>query len=355
MRALLGFAAGLVALAVGTGIGPRHVAVEGLTVPGVLGLLVLAAGLAVAVWSAVRLLARAGRRRSLLVVPLMLVATYLTVWTLGQAVAGSYPPRPALGARTPSDVGLPFRVVTFPSSDGVRLAGWYVPSLNGAAVALLHGAGSTRSSVLDHAAVLAAHGYGVLLYDARGHGESNGRGMDFGWYGESDAAGAVDFLVGQADVSPDRVGLVGLSMGGEEAIGAAGADDRVAAVVAEGATARTDDDKGYLAAYGVRGRLQQGVDRVTYGLVDLLSAAPEPDALGRSVAAARSRPDPTEFLFVTGGDMPDEGLAADRLAGSAGDVSTWTVPGAGHTEGLSTSPEEWERRVVGFLDRALAS
>ena len=31
-------------------------------------------------------------------------------------------------------------------------------------------------------------------------------------------------------------------------------------------------------------------------------------------------------------------------------VQVWTVPGAGHTQGLSTAPAEWERRVVGFLD-----
>ena len=50
-----------------------------------------------------------------------------------------------LGGRTPADLELAYRDVTFPSSDGVDLAGWYVPARNGAAVALLHGAASTRS------------------------------------------------------------------------------------------------------------------------------------------------------------------------------------------------------------------
>ena len=61
---------------------------------------------------------------------------------------------------------------------------------------LLHGSGSTRSAVLDQAAVLAEGGYGVLLFDARGHGESGGRAMDFGWYGDADIAGALDYLAG---------------------------------------------------------------------------------------------------------------------------------------------------------------
>jgi len=31
----------------------------------------------------------------------------------------------------------------------------------------------------------------------------------------------------------------------------------------------------------------------------------------------------------------------------------WVVPGAGHTKGLQTAPQDWERRVVTFLDESL--
>ena len=178
--------------------------------------------------------------------------------------------------------------------------------------------------------------------------------MDFGWYGESDASGAVDFLAQRPDVESGRVGLVGMSMGGEQAIGAAGADDRVRAVVAEGATHRVAADKDYLDAYGVRGELQQLVDRVTYGLAGLLTGAPEPANLRRSVSVATRRPDPAAFLLVAAGEVPDESLAADHVqAGSTTGVTTWTVAGAGHTQGLRTAPDAWEERVVAFLDDAL--
>jgi pimeloyl-ACP methyl ester carboxylesterase len=351
--ACLVLVAGLVLLAVGVGTGPRHYAAAGLTTAAVLGFVLLVVGLATAVWAAVALLRSTRRRWWALTLPLVLVGTYLALWTIGQAVAAAYPPRPELDGSTPADVGLAYRDVAFPSSDGVRLEGWYVPSRNGAAVALLHGAGSTRSAVLDQAAVLAGHGYGVLLYDARGHGSSAGRGMDLGWYGERDAAGAVDFLVDQPDVSPGRIGLVGLSMGGEQAIGAAGVDDRVAAVVAEGATNRTADDKGFLSAYGARGEVQQWVDHLTYGVVDLLTDAPTPDPLRHAVGTATGRSDPTAFLLVAAGGVETEPLAADFISGDSTDVEVWTVPGAGHTRGLRTAPEDWERRVIGFLDEHL--
>lgn len=350
---VLAVGAGLLAAAVGLGLGPRHGAVEGPTTSAVLGWALLVVGLLGAGWGAVRLLRSVRRRWWAPVLAALLLTTYLCSWTVGQAVAATHPPRPELGDRTPASVGLVHRDVTFPSADGVRLAGWYVPSRNGASVAVMHGAGSTRSAVLGHAAALAEDGFGVLLFDARGHGESAGSGMDFGWYGEADARGAVDFLVAQPDVATGRVGLVGLSMGGEEAIGAAGADERVGAVVAEGATHRVAADKGYLAAYGVRGEVQQGIDHLTYAVVDLLTPAPEPSTLRDSVATATSRAQPTHFLLIAGGLVEPEELAVDHVRGSSPHVQTWTVPDAGHTGGLRTAGEEWQRRVTTFLERTL--
>ena len=346
---------GLLALAAGVGLGPRHYAEEGLTPVAVTGLVLLVVGVGLAAWGTFGVLARTRRRWWVLVLPLVLVATYLSLWTLGQAVAASYPPRPELADRTPADVGLTFREVTFPSSDGVELAGWYVPGSNGAALVLMHGAGSTRSTELDHATVLAGHGYAVLLFDARGHGESEGTGMDFGWYGEADATGAVDFIVEQPDIDPERIGLVGTSMGGEEAIGVSGVDDRVAAVVAEGATNRIAADKGYLEeAYGARGQVQQGIDALTYWFTDLLTEAPRPRSLRDSVATATGRAHPTAFLVIAAGERPDEGLVADDLKERGnGLVQTWTVRGAGHTQAMKTAPDEWESRVLAFLDDSM--
>jgi predicted alpha/beta hydrolase len=342
-------------LAVGAGLAFAHAGEPVGRLAAGLGPALLGAGAVLALVAGWRVLATTRRRWWAVAVPLLLLATYLSLWTVGQAVAASFPGRSALGTRTPADLGLTYRAVTFPAADGVQLAGWYLPAENGAAVALLHGAGSTRSAVLAQAAVLARHGYGVLLFDARGHGESAGHAMDFGWYGELDTPGAVDFLLRQPGVRPGQVGLVGLSMGGEQAIGAAGADDRVAAVVAEGATNRVAADKAYLSEYGVRGEIQQGVDRLTTAVTDLLTDAPRPAPLAESVAAAAGRSDPTRFLLVAAGRVETEGLAAEHLRSVApGAVRTWIVPGAGHTAGLRVAGAEWEERVVGFLDATLA-
>ena len=342
---------GLVAFPVGLGIGVPHLAKTGLQPVSLAGAVVAVAGLVLLVSGAATLLrASTGWRRvptAASVLLLMLVST----WTIGQAVAATNVPRTGLGGTTPADLGVPYRDVEFPARDGVVLAGWYIPSQTGAAVVLLHGAGSTRSAVLEHAVVLAGHGYGVLLYDARGHGRSEGRAMDFGWFGDDDLAGAVSFLVQQPDVSPTRVAAVGLSMGGEEAIGAAASDVRIRAVVAEGATNRVAADEAWLSEeFGIRGALQERVEALTYWVTDLLSPASPPIPLRAAVAAAAPRP----VLLIAGGSMPDEGRAARFIqSGAPGSVELWVVPETGHTDGLQTYPDEWEDRVVGFLDRSL--
>ena len=71
--------------------------------------------------------------------------------------------------------------MTFEASDGVKLSGWYRPSANGATVIVVHGGGSDRRGSVAHASLLARHGYGVLLYDARGRGRSDGRQNAWGW------------------------------------------------------------------------------------------------------------------------------------------------------------------------------
>ena len=350
-RGALEAASGLLFLPVGIGIGLPHLTKAGAHPLTLAGLLAMAGGLVLLVAGGATL--TQGRRRWLrpfVAVGHLLLAGLATL-TLGQAVAATNVPRTDVGATTPAGRGLTYRDVEFRTGDGVRLSGWYVPSKAGAAVVLLHGAGSTRSSVLDHAVVLGRAGYGVLAFDARGHGRSGGRAMDFGWYGDADIGAAVTFLQAQPDVDDERIAALGMSMGGEEAIGAAAADRRIKAVVAEGATNRVAGDKSWLSdEYGLRGALQEGVERLVYGAADLLTAASPPLTLHDAVAASAPRP----VLLIAGGAVPDEAKAARHIeSGSPGTVEVWEVAGAGHTDGLRTDAAGWQQRVMSFLDGAL--
>jgi uncharacterized protein len=352
-RALVPWAAGLVATSVGLGIGGPHLAKGGAVLATAAGVVCLLAGFSLLVLGGQRLVGLVrGWPRKVPVAVGAILASSVVVFAVGQAIAATNVPPTELGPGTPADLGFDYQDVQLPTADGVALSGWYIPSANGAAVVVMHGAGSTRTSVLDHAGVLATHGYGVLLFDARGHGRSEGRAMDFGWYGDADARAAVDFLVRRPDVDPQRIAAIGLSMGGEEAIGAAAADSRIAAVVAEGATTRTAQDKDWLSdEYGWRGAAQEGVEELVYAVTDVLTAASPPTPLRVAVAVTAPRP----VLLITAGAVPDEAHAARHIAsGSPETVDVWTVEGAAHTGALDTERDEWEARVVTFLDTALA-
>lgn len=342
---------GTVAVAAGATIGFSYLTTTGLSIKAIGGLLAFACGAAAIVVGGTALLRATHGWRRWLAIPVALVACYVVVLPVTVAVYATNVPRPSLGSTTPADRGVRFEDATLRTSDGVELSGWYIPSTNGAAVALLHGASSTRSNVLSQAVVLAGHGYGVLLYDARGHGRSGGRAMEFGWYGDRDVIAAVTYLARRDDVDPDRVGVMGMSMGGEQAIGAMAADPRIAAAVAEGATNRVFADKAWLVdEYGARARLQRAVDWVTYGLTDLLTPASPPISLRQAVATAAPRP----VLLITAGEVADEQHAGESVrAASPSSVELWMVPGADHTGGLATDPVQWEQRVIDFLDEHL--
>jgi dienelactone hydrolase len=351
LRGAVAFGAGLLATGSGVGIGVPHVAKSGLVGLTVAGMLSLAAGFVLLGSGAVTLIASVRLRWRVPVTLALLVVVAVAVGTLGPAVAATNVPETELGTATPATLGLTYSDVEFETPDGVLLSGWYLPSRSRAALVLLHGAGSTRSSVLAHAEVLARHGYGVLLFDARGHGRSGGRAMDFGWYGDEDIAGALSYLQRRSDVDSDRLAAVGMSMGGEAAIGAAAGDERIKAVVAEGATNRVGGDTAWLSdEFGWRGTIQERLEWLRYGTTDLLTDARKPITLHDAVREASPRP----VLLIAAGDVADEPKAARYIQSAAPDtVERWVVPDSGHTDGLATDPEAWEARVIHFLAAAL--
>ena len=333
----------------GAGIAIRFLTKTGLTWTSVLGLVTLGVGLALLTYAWTVFWRVSHRWQRLWFIPAAIVAL-LAMFSVAQGAMLAYAPRNDLGSATPSDRGLTYNNVTFRTSDGVRLSAWFIPSTNHAAIVTVPGSGSNRTTTLGQATVLAQHGYGVLMVDPRGQGRSGGRAMDAGWYGDRDVTAAVTFLQHQRGVDAARIGVLGLSMGGEEAIGAAAADSAIRAVVAEGATHRTAADKAGYLPNGVPGAVQRGLDWLTYGTAALLSAAPQPRTLHSAIARAGSTP----FLLIAGGKAIDEPEAVAYLRTAAPDrVQTWTVVRATHTHGLTTAAEEWKSRVTSFFDRAL--
>lgn len=131
----------------------------------------------------------------------------------------------------PKDFPFAVEAVRFPAEDGLLIAGWFVPCPGATrAVVLLHGAKRNRLENVARARLMREQGYSVLLYDARGCGESEGDKLTFGFQETRDLLGALDYLRGRGFHS---FGLVGFSQGGVTILNAAGSLRELCWVVLE--------------------------------------------------------------------------------------------------------------------------
>jgi len=139
---------------------------------------------------------------------------------------------------TPTDVGLNYCEVNVPSTDGLELAGWWVPGNDPSrAVVLVPGIEGDKSDrhVLKTASVYAGAGHAVFMVDLRAQGGSEGERVTMGYKEVRDVRGALLWLNERGFASGEVV-LHGFSLGGATVLRAA-PKSGVAAVVEESAYA----------------------------------------------------------------------------------------------------------------------
>ena len=243
-----------------------------------------------------------------------------------------------------------YKPSTFAASDGLELSGWYRTSQNGAAIILVHGGGSDRTGSRTHAELLARHGYGVLLYDSRGRGESEGSPNGAGWDWDKDVAGALAFLAEREDVDPDRIGALGLSTGANVLLEVAAERKDLSAVVADGAGMRSCDD--FLALDGGAVWLGAPVFCTMFAASRVFSGS----SPGKPLEDLVARIAPTPLPLIAGGRGQferDFNLIYEKAAREP--VELWDLPDVNHTKAINERPAQYEQRVVGFFDRALVA
>lgn len=244
----------------------------------------------------------------------------------------------------PADLGISHEDITFETSDGLSLSGWYVPSGNGAAIVVFPASG--RSEGHEHVAMFARHGYGVLIFDPRGTGESEGD--PYRWGAERDVEAAIDYLRSRPDVDPDRIGGLGLSLGGELMLETASETDALKAVVSEGAGIRSIREQ--MVKSGPAMWVSLPFWATETAATAIFSNQLPPPNLRDCVARISPRP---VFLIYSGHPVGGEELNADFYDAAGQPKTIWKIPEASHTGGLDARPEEYEQRVVGFFDDAL--
>lgn len=241
------------------------------------------------------------------------------------------------------------------ASDGIRIAGWYIPAGNGNAAAptivLAHAADKAKSEMLAWAAPLHAD-YNLVLFDFRNHGQSSGDVTTLGVREVEDLQAVLDWL--ERTKAPASVAVLGVSMGGVAAIDEAADDERVAAVIVDSThatlvgalQAQLQHDGFPLSLPGAWSILLGGLLRTG----EDLSVADPLESIGR----VGERP----VLIVAAGEDDAVGPTdVEDLMTAAKDkgakVELQTCPAASHGKSVEVCSAEYAGWILGFLQRSL--
>ena len=256
-----------------------------------------------------------------------------------------------LPSQRPIDYGMVYDEVTAKTSDGLSLAGWFVPPQNGALILLQHGYKSARGEMLNEAGMLHRHGYGVLITSLRTHDMSDGQIISFGTQEMKDLQAWYAFAQSQPAVNPDRIGIVGNSLGGTLAIEFAAMEPGIKAVVANSAFSSLSD------TIETSVRFFTGLPPFPFAPLITFWAEREAGFRHEDVDATKwiGRISPRPVLLMQGGkDVVISVGSGQRLYDAAGAPrELWFEPDVTHARFDTERSNEYERRVVSVFDRYL--
>ena len=252
---------------------------------------------------------------------------------------------------SPATYNLPFEEVEIVTPDGLKLAGWFVPSQNGAVILMQHGYKSTRKELLNEAAMMHRHGYGILLTTVRAHDQREGEMISFGMTEVNDLEAWYQYLITRADVDPNRISILGNSYGGMLAIQFAAQNQNIKAVVANSAFSSLNDT--------VATSVEYFTDLPGFPFAPLIVFWAEQetgfktDDIDATKWIAQISPRPV-FLMQGGADVVISADSGQRLYDAAGEPKElWFDPDLGHVEFDKERAVEFEQRVAAFFDRYL--
>lgn len=244
------------------------------------------------------------------------------------------------------------------SSDGVRLAGWYVPAASGIApdgptVIMSHGWNDNKSGMLEQL-VFFHDRYNVVLFDYRNHGQSQDSQTTQGIHEQRDLQAVIDWLVAEKD--PRTIVVWGQSMGGHTAVNVTADDPRVDGLVLDVTHSRLRvpmvnrirlagypfGEVGYLAIW-LGTWLRTGVDVFGDEPIDAITELGD-----RPVLIVHGALDDT----IPMSDV-EELVAAGRQAGV--DIRLEVCEDAGHGRVSRVCPDEYGAWLTDFVDGIAAA
>lgn len=253
-----------------------------------------------------------------------------------------------------------YKEVRFPSRQpDLQISGWYVESdPSEPVIIVVDGLGGCKyaQAALVPAGILWHNGFNILIIDLRGTGDSDATHgySSIGNKEYQDILGAWDWLVQEKGFAPDRVGILGNSLGAAAVLFAFQHEPRIAAIALNSPFAnlpqiireemQNNGYPGLLAPAAIwMGRMVSGDNLVEHNPVDALLSAGER---------------PVWILHSTGDTRVGvhHSYALQAAAEQAGINATfWFVEGVEHVRVPGVYPEEFAARLGKFFHTHLSS
>lgn len=255
--------------------------------------------------------------------------------------------------KKPDNLGLKYEDVSFSSRDGLTLRGWWLEAGDSSrVVVMMHGANGHRADpgikMLDIAREMVNAGYNVLMFDLRGHGQSEGEHVSLGYYEQRDLLGAIDY-VKQRGMS--KICVIGFSMGAATALMTAANCKQIDAIVADSSFA-------YLADI-VEPQFSKRSSLPKFFIPLILFVAKKIHGIDLSIPkpvdAVRQFTTPPILIIHGGQDntVPVEHASILARASCNPNTRLWIVPEAEHVGSHRARPKEYITQVLSFFDQAL--
>jgi uncharacterized protein len=241
---------------------------------------------------------------------------------------------------------------TIITPDHITLHAWTIRPHhpNPDAVLLLHGLGDNRMGMTGYAQLLLAHGYTVLLPDARAHGASDGPLATFGLLEKNDIHQWSEFLRAQAH--PRCIFALGESMGAAQLLQSLDTHPNFCAVAAESSFANFRE-----IAYDRMGQpfhLGPSVGRIFLRpLVEVAFLRARwkyhlnMNEISPEGSVARTK---IPVLLIHGQSDSNIPLRHSQIIHARNpNTELWQVPNADHCGAISTDPQEFSRRLLAWF------
>ena len=235
------------------------------------------------------------------------------------------------------------QAVSLAAGPAMRVEGWYLAGSGRGAVLLLHGIRSDRRSMIERARFLHAQGYGVLLADLPGQGESLAPVVTFGLREADGVRVALEWL--RREAPGQRIGVIGTSLGAASLVLCRDCPP-VDAVVLESMYPTIEE--------AVEDRLRMRLGAIGKPLASLLlwQLPLRLDIRTAQLHPIARLPEVKAPLLIASGSADRHTTLAETqrlFAAARAPKSLWIVEGAEHVDLHAYAPLEYERRIGAFL------